>query len=115
MEGNNFLIVANDRVCELKKAGINIELTSFLDHGKKVEIGFTAENEKKFTISTDGKMFFLENDECRKPGGRPTYILEKDMIDYILVIVNGGQVPGKLTFPGEEEKKFTKEPRVIPT
>lgn len=114
MEGNKFLIVANDRVSELKKAGTNISLTSFKDHGKEVEIGFTVKEEKKFTISTDGKMFFLENVEHRKPGGRPTYVLERDMVDYILVLANGGPIAGKLMIPGDEERKFVRDV-VIPT
>ncbi len=115
MKGNNFLIATNDRVCDLQKAGINISLTNFLDHGDKIEIGLSVKKEKKFIISTNGKMFFLENIEYCKPGGRPAYILERDMIDYILVLANDGPVAGVIMIPGEDEKYFLKEQVIVPT
>ena len=111
---NKLLIVANDRVHDLHKLGLNISLTSFKDFKNMVEIGFTGQEEKKFMLSCKGEMFFLENPEYMATGGRPTFMLE-DMIDYLLVLTNGGQIIGKLMLPGEEEKRFSKEAIVVPT
>jgi hypothetical protein len=113
---NNFLIVSNNRVFDLKKLGINLSLTSFHDYNdNKIKIGFSIAEEKTFIVSKKNESFFLEDDKYRKSGGRPTFGVMEDMIDYLLVLTNGGQVAGKLMLPGEEEKRFSKEHIIVPT
>ncbi len=112
---NRFLIEALKKECKLKKLGLNLPILKFTDNGKDIEIVIIGDGkEKKFTISFLGENAYLENKEYQAIGGRPTFYLG-DMVTYLFVLANGGQVFGKLMYPGTEEKRLIRIPAVIPT
>ena len=112
---NCFLIAAAKKECELKKLGLNLSILKFTDKGESVELIITRKGkEQKFVISFRGDYVYLENLEYQVGMGRPVFHFN-DMATYLFVLANGGQVLGKLMYPGVEEKKFLKSPVVIPT
>lgn len=106
---SDFFIALSQRVCDLKQQGIHFILLSFCPKsGNSLEVGLVknqGDDEKKFKLTFDEKgIFFLENEEYRKKGGRPALQIT-DMVDYILVLVNGSQIYGTLMVPGHRRFK----------
>jgi hypothetical protein len=101
MEENSkkdFLVAISNKITELEKKGVKF-LLKFTDLGEKIELVITTGKKTiTFTLSFDGETFFLENQEYRKPGGRPTFY-QDNMIIYLLLLVNGSPIPGILTMP----------------
>lgn len=111
---NLFLKVALDKSCQLKKQGIAIFVEKFEDKGGVIELVLVGKTKKTFKISFIDEAAYLENQEYRVSGGRPVYLFE-DMVTYLFILVNKGPVIGKLMYPGTEEKKFIRQPAIIPT
>lgn len=115
MEGANaFFIAAASKELKLKKLGLNLSIVSFLKNGENIEIVLSGKQEKRFTVSFQGKSAFLENPEERTKGGRPTFPVE-DMVTYLFLLTNGGPVQGILMYPGAEDMRFMSVPAVFPT
>lgn len=109
MEENSkkdFLVAISNKITELEKKGVKF-LLKFTDLGERIELTITGKKTIIFNLSFDGKAFFLENKEYRKPGGRPTFF-QDDMIIYLLLLVNGGPIPGILTMSDNELFKHLK-------
>jgi len=100
MEENSkkdFLVAISNKITELEKKSVKF-LLKFTDLGEKMELIIAGKKTVTFTLSFDGKAFFLENKEYRKPGGRPTFF-QDDMIIYLLLLVNGSPITSILTMP----------------
>jgi hypothetical protein len=111
---SNFFIALSEKICKLQKEeGLKFSLTELAAKPeKKIQVGIIGQKEKTFKLSIEGKNFLLDNPEERKEGGRPVFEME-DMIIYLLIIANGGPVPGKLYLSGE--KIFSHFESVVPT
>jgi len=97
----NLLVVISNKIADLEREGIKF-LLKFTDLGEKFELAITATGKKTmlFILSVDDQALFLENPEFRTENGRPTFFPD-DMIVYLLILANGGQIIGKLNMPGE--------------
>jgi hypothetical protein len=109
---SDFFIAMSQRICDLRQRSIIFSLISFSSEvGKSFKISVAKgekdnlEKEKTFNLTFDDKkVFFLNDEEYLKKGGRPTLTMI-DMIDYLLVLVNGKQVYGTLMVPGFKQYK----------
>lgn len=113
---SNFFVAMSERIGRLQKDGEKFSLIKFkalLDNN--FQIGVIAnENEKIFTLSFTDDLFYLENVEDQKVEGRPVFY-EDDMISYLLILANGGQIPGKLMMPDYEGSRMKHLEKVVPS
>ncbi|MFZ4631716.1 MAG: hypothetical protein ACOYL8_00740 [Patescibacteria group bacterium] len=111
---SNFFIAVSEKICQLKKDDLDFSLTKFYYKDDQIELGISGVKEINFILSFEEESVFLDNEEYKKAGGRPTYAA-KEMIIYLLVLVNDGEVPGKLALPVLDKELFGHSPVVIPT
>lgn len=120
MEGENiknlFVIAALDKAKQLKKNSPSFSVIKFVDKGEEtVDLVLSGKKQKRFSLTFKDKVFFLENPEEKKPGGRPTFMMD-DMVTYLFILVNGGEeIPGLLLSPETEEEQFQRSSPIIPT
>gem|GEM_PF-5286349 len=82
--------------------------------GNNLQIGVVAHGKEKiFSLSFTHELFFLDNVEAKKVDGRPVFYKD-DMVSYVLILANGGQIPGKLLMPGYDKRMRHLE-AVVPT
>lgn len=119
MEGNIknlFVIAALNKASQLKNNDQNFSVIKFLDKGETaVDLVLSGKEQRRFNLTFKDKVFFLENPEEKKPGGRPTFAMD-DMITYLFILVNNGEeIPGLLLSPETEEEQFERSSPIIPT
>lgn len=97
---SDFFIALSQRICDLKQQNFCFSLTSFFPkQGNVLEIGIVKKEEKRFQLTFDKEgVFSLENKEYCREDLKPTFRVE-EMIDYLLVLVNGAQIHGTLMTP----------------
>lgn len=112
---SDFFIAMSKRIGLLKKDGLVFDLRHFsLSENNQIKITILGKEERTFTLSIEKNTFFLDNPEERKAGGRPTFMLD-DMVTYLLILANQGQVIGKLPMPGSESRRPKHFLAVVPT
>ena len=113
---SNFFVAMSERIGRLRKDGEKFSLTKFnalLADQFQISV-MAGDKEKIFTLSFTDDLFFLDNIEEQKVEGRPVFYKD-DMISYLLILANGGQIPGKLLMPGYEVKRMKHLESVNPT
>lgn len=113
---SNFFVAMNEKIELLRKDGENFSLFNFKVFSvDSFQIGVIVhKKEKIFTLSFKYDLFFLENDEYQKIHGRPVFH-QDEMISYLIVLANNGQIPRKLIMQGYERRRMQHLESVIPT
>lgn len=114
---SNFFVAMSERIGLLKKDGEKFSLTKFkalFATNFQIGIVVAGKKEKIFTLSFQKDLFYLENVEDQKVEGRPVFY-EEDMINYLLILANGSQIPGKLLMPDYEGSRMKHLEKVVPS